>query len=118
MTDATLVLGQVELSRVNTHGDGEPAEYDGTVTLEAQSGDIEFNYTYAFENEESVLDAVSGAVNQLRSDLEALVAECQGDITRTERYTAEEEEEEEDTEDDEEEADEDEDDDEEARPEA
>jgi hypothetical protein len=115
MTDATIVLGQVELSRVNTHGDDEPAEYDGTVTLEAQSGDVEFNYTYSFENEESVLDAIKGAVAQLRSDLEALLAECQGDITRTESYMADEDGEDDDAEDDEEEED---DEDEEARPEA
>ena len=73
---AAVVLSEVSVTQI-TKGHMSKAVYSGTVTLQAQSEGLDFNFTFPFNSFDSVAGAVAQAAAVLKSELNALAAATQ-----------------------------------------
>lgn len=87
---ANVSLLKAEIDRARPVGHKGAFEYDGKVVLRGKSIGLDFTYTYPFENNETVAEAVTQAAKMLARELSELANATQN-VLRPEPQFPEEE---------------------------
>ena len=75
---AQITLEGISITRVNMQGHMGATEFDGVVTLRAQSDGLDFKYAYKFSGSQShVPGLVANAIALLRRELQELLVESE-----------------------------------------